>query len=994
MASTNGISTMNEPKQSENIAPTANGREPKPTVCVFCGSQPGTSPAHLAAARALAHALHANNISLVYGGGTVGIMGEVAKTLVSLSGPEAVHGVIPEALIRYERNYNEDGSTKAVDPQKVIDEKTYGRTTVVKDMHTRKQMMAREVIEGGVGGGFIALSGGYGTLEELMEVVTWNQLGIHGMPVVVYNVEGYWDGLMQWVRKAVSAGFVGEGNKGIMVEAREAEDVVAALKSYQNAEGRFKLDWGAKASESALTTANIPSLNFTGSGSTRRPANIPLHTLERRQRRSSSRDGSWDEKGSEDRRRLRGRSSASEDEDDSDVGSEFSLWSDTGDLVDQLADEEDPLAGHFKADDNYQAKRGRSSQKRQKAVPYASNGGQEKPYTGRNKTTGSTQRPGVVKKEDIYIPSPPSRPLSWGQKLLATIMAPNDGPSRMHGLHGKKLLYFLSIFVSLGVFLFGYDQGVMSGIITGPYFKDYFNQPSRAEIGTMVAILEIGALISSLSVGRIGDVLGRRKTILYGAMVFVVGGACQTFSTGMPMMMLGRFVAGLGVGALSTIVPVYQSEISPPHNRGKLACIEFSGNIFGYMCSVWVDYFCSYIPSDWAWRVPLLLQVVMGGLLAVGSFLIVESPRWLLDNDHDEEGIVVIANLYGKGDIHNPKARDEYREIKMNVLLQRQEGERSYADMFKRYYKRVFIAMSAQALAQLNGINVISYYAPLVFEQAGWVGRDAILMTGINGITYLASTVPPWYVVDRLGRRFILLSGAIAMIISLSAISYFIFIDIHITPTMVVIFVMIYNAAFGYSWGPIPWLYPPEILPLSIRAKGASLSTAANWAFNWLVGEMTPILQEAIKWRLYLVHAFFCAVSFVVVWFIYPETANVRLEDMNSLFGDATTAAPTPQTLAEAESLFSGNRSPIGSFSLGSQQGDGNVPDMDLQPPDVEIQDGKPMVGGKAGDSDSQREGVGGWISSMVKRGKGEEGSGAGSGKYKRLGQDEDEEHR
>lgn len=443
-------------------------------------------------------------------------------------------------------------------------------------------------------------------------------------------------------------------------------------------------------------------------------------------------------------------------------------------------------------------------------------------------------------------------------------MAPGDGPSRMHGLHGKKLIYFLSIFVSLGVFLFGYDQGVMSGIITGPYFKDYFNQPSAAEIGTMVAILEVGAFVSSLSVGRIGDMLGRKKTILYGALIFVVGGAIQTFTTGMPMMMLGRFIAGLGVGALSTIVPVYQSEISPPHNRGKLACIEFSGNIFGYMCSVWVDYFCSYIHGDWAWRVPLLLQVAMGGLLAVGSFLIVESPRWLLDNDHDEEGIVVIANLYGKGDIHNPKARDEYREIKMNVLLERQEGERSYADMFKRYYKRVFIAMSAQALAQLNGINVISYYAPLVFEQAGWVGRDAILMTGINGVTYLLSTIPPWYIVDSWGRRFILLSGALMMVFSLSAISYFIYIDIHWTPTAVVVFVMIYNAAFGYSWGPIPWLYPPEILPLTIRAKGASLSTATNWAFNWLVGEMTPILQEAIKWRLYLLHAFFCAVSFVV----------------------------------------------------------------------------------------------------------------------------------
>ena len=98
--------------------------------------------------------------------------------------------------------------------------------------------------------------------------------------------------------------------------------------------------------------------------------------------------------------------------------------------------------------------------------------------------------------------------------------------------------------------------------------------------------------------------------------------------------------------------------------------------------------------------------------------------RWLLDNDHDEEGIVVIANLYGGGDIHNDKARQEYREIKMNVLLQRQEGERSYYEMFRKYYKRLFIAMSAQALAQLNGINVISYYATLVFEAAVWVGRD------------------------------------------------------------------------------------------------------------------------------------------------------------------------------------------------------------------------------------------------------------------------------
>lgn len=137
---------------------------------------------------------------------------------------------------------------------------------------------------------------------------------------------------------------------------------------------------------------------------------------------------------------------------------------------------------------------------------------------------------------------------------------------------------------------------------SGTYFNDFFNHPSKAELGTMVAILEVGAFIASIAIGRIGDMLGRRRTILYGSGVFFVGGALQAFANGMPMMLIGRIVAGLGVGALSTIVPVYQSEISPPHNRGKLACIEFTGNISGYAASVWVDYFCTFIPNDYAWR--------------------------------------------------------------------------------------------------------------------------------------------------------------------------------------------------------------------------------------------------------------------------------------------------------------------------------------------------------------------------------------------------------
>ncbi|KAI9843030.1 MAG: hypothetical protein M1837_006661 [Sclerophora amabilis] len=210
------------------------------TVCVFCGSSAGNSPAYLAAARSLAQCLHANNINLVYGGGTIGLMGEVARTLVSLSGPSSVHGIIPSALIKYEQSSDATSDPKT---QAVPNELIYGRTTVVQDMHTRKQMMAREVVDGGRGGGFVALPGGYGTLEELMEMVTWNQLGIHAMGIVVFNVDGYYDGLMHWVKSATAAGFVSEGNRGIIVEAKTAEEVVKSLTEYKLAEGRYNLEW-------------------------------------------------------------------------------------------------------------------------------------------------------------------------------------------------------------------------------------------------------------------------------------------------------------------------------------------------------------------------------------------------------------------------------------------------------------------------------------------------------------------------------------------------------------------------------------------------------------------------------------------------------------------------------------------------------------------------------------------------------------------------------
>ena len=198
----------------------------------------------MAAARALAYSFHANNIKLVYGGGTVGLMGELARTLVSLSGPSSVHGIIPSALIKYEKDNTASLTTNHL--SQPIDESLYGQTTVVSDMHTRKSIMASYVLKGGSGSGFVALSGGYGTLEELMEMVTWNQLGIHDKGIVVFNVDGYYDGVLGWVNRAVESGFIGKGNGRIIVEASDAEETVKALKEYKTSVERFNLDWKEK----------------------------------------------------------------------------------------------------------------------------------------------------------------------------------------------------------------------------------------------------------------------------------------------------------------------------------------------------------------------------------------------------------------------------------------------------------------------------------------------------------------------------------------------------------------------------------------------------------------------------------------------------------------------------------------------------------------------------------------------------------------------------
>ncbi|KAJ0130185.1 Uncharacterized protein HZ326_26710 [Fusarium oxysporum f. sp. albedinis] len=198
------------------------------------GSAPGNDPAHIAAAKSLAVVLHRHDIKLIYGGGTTGIMGAIASTLVQLSGPSAVCGIVPAALVKYE----EGMTPRRADPFE------FGTRTVVRDMHTRKRLMANAVLDGAPGSGFVALSGGYGTIEELLEMTTWYQLGIHKCGICIFSVEGFYKGLLDWIDQVIQDGFIGQKDASIFRVATSANEVVSCLSDKHHHHSRYgELEW-------------------------------------------------------------------------------------------------------------------------------------------------------------------------------------------------------------------------------------------------------------------------------------------------------------------------------------------------------------------------------------------------------------------------------------------------------------------------------------------------------------------------------------------------------------------------------------------------------------------------------------------------------------------------------------------------------------------------------------------------------------------------------
>lgn len=260
----------------------------------------------------------------------------------------------------------------------------------------------------------------------------------------------------------------------------------------------------------------------------------------------------------------------------------------------------------------------------------------------------------------------------------------------------------------------------MSGIVPNQHFLDLMGNPNSAVVGALVALYEIGCMFGALSTGRLGDMLGRKNTIRVGCTILIIGAILQTATQNLAMTIVARIITGIGNGMNTATVPVYQSEISPPVGRGAHVCFECALIVVGVGIAYWLEFGLHFVAGEFAWRFPLAFQNVFGLVLIAGTFILPESPRWLVAHGKDEEAIDVLSRLWTEGDVNHPRCIAEYEEIKEGVELEKREMISSYKDLFSKgkfnNRKRVLLGMLSQIIQQLGGINVIVYTLFLIIR--------------------------------------------------------------------------------------------------------------------------------------------------------------------------------------------------------------------------------------------------------------------------------------
>ncbi|TIC16639.1 putative MFS monosaccharide transporter [Wallemia mellicola] len=499
------------------------------------------------------------------------------------------------------------------------------------------------------------------------------------------------------------------------------------------------------------------------------------------------------------------------------------------------------------------------------------------------------------------------------------------------GAHGNKLVWLITATATTGFLLFGYDQGVMAGLITADQFAETFpavspehqasvhgysqetdsvvptNTPahSRAALiqATYTSIYEVGCLVGALGALIFGDLLGRRRMMFTGAGVMVIGTIIQVTAfaghKAPEQFCVGRVITGVGNGLNTSTIPSWQAETSKSHNRGVLVCIEASMIAIGTVISYWIDVGLgyNYDPADVTWRFPIAFQIAFAVGLCAGVAFLPESPRWLLSKGHEDEGRRVVAALNSVPE-NSAEAHHHTNIMADGIrLMTETQGKAKRREVLTggktQHLRRTILGSSSQVFQQIGGCNAVIYFSPVIFQEyLGLERKLALILAGVNVSVYAICACVSYFIIERVGRRKMFLIGSFGQ-----AMSMFILMGCTIPfglsgpndhTKMVlngaVLGQFLFLAFFGATWLELPWLYPAEINPLRIRTNANAISTMSNWSWNFAVVQWTPPMLAAINWGTFLFFGIINLCFVPIVYLFYPETAGRSLEEIDVIF--------------------------------------------------------------------------------------------------------------
>jgi sugar porter (SP) family MFS transporter len=435
----------------------------------------------------------------------------------------------------------------------------------------------------------------------------------------------------------------------------------------------------------------------------------------------------------------------------------------------------------------------------------------------------------------------------------------------------KKLLLW-SIVVALGGFLFGIDVAVISG--AEQEIKKVWELTDVMH-GIAIGVALYGTVIGALTGGMPASRFGSKKTLMMIGIFYLVSAIGSAVANDVYTFMAFRFLGGLAIGASSVVAPMYITEIAPAKNRGKLVAAFQFNIVFGIL----VAYFSNYLLQDIgeeSWRWMLGMVAIPSFIYCVLMFFVPESPRWLIVHKGDYKKAREIL------EVSDPEGVDEALRALHQSIDEEKQKESLSSFFTRRYSKPIFLAFVIAAFNQLSGINAIIYYAPRVFELAG-IGKEASFLQSAGiGFVNLVFTMLGLYLIDRLGRKKLMLIGSIGYILSLSAVAaafQFGWLGGMIVPILLFVFI----ASHAIGQGAVIWVFISEIFPNSVRAYGQSLGSATHWILAAIVASVFPIMAERFGAApLFLFFALMMVLQLLWVIFKMPETKGVPLEQLEA----------------------------------------------------------------------------------------------------------------